>query len=180
MPLSIRIGICYNSRMGKRTDIKRVVVALRMAGIAGQDKLNGIFQYLSEGHRWTLAIYRTLHEFTPDTVRDEVARGADGFILGIPGADEAMRAVSASGLPAVAMNVNPAPLARGDWTLVKSDAVAVGRVAAQTLLQQGVYKSYGFMGYRTDDDWSRERGRAYRDTLRGRPCRTPRVARRAA
>ena len=151
--------------MGKRTDIKRVVVALRMAGIAGQDKLNGIFQYLSEGRRWTLAIYRTLHEFTPDTVRDEVARGADGFILGIPGADEAMRAVAASGRPAVAMNVNPSPLAHCDWTLVKSDAVAVGRVAAQTLLQQGVYKSYGFMGYRTDDDWSRERGRAYRDTL---------------
>ena len=152
--------------MGKRADIKRVVVALRMAGIAGQDKLNGIFQYLSEGHRWTLAIYRTLPEFTPAAVRDEVARGADGFILGIPGADEAMQAVAASGLPAVAMNVDSTPLAYGGgWTLVKSDAVAVGRAAAQTRLQQGVYKSYGFMGYRTDDDWSRERGRAYRDTL---------------
>ena len=152
--------------MPKRTDIKRVVVALRMAGIAGQDKLNGIFQYLNEGHRWTLSIYRTLHEFTPAAVREEVARGTDGFILGIPGADEAMREVAASGLPAVAMNVDPALLANGgDWTLVKSDAVAVGREAAQTLLQQGVYKSYGFMGYRTDDDWSRERGRAYRDAL---------------
>jgi LacI family transcriptional regulator len=151
--------------MGKRTDIKRVVVALRMAGIAGQDKLNGIFQYLSEGHRWTLAIYRTLHEFTPAAVRDEVARGADGFILGIPGADEAMREVTASGLPAVAMNVDPSPLAHGDWTLVKSDAVAVGRAAAHTLLQQGVYKSYGFMGYRTDDDWSRERGAAFRSAI---------------
>ena len=73
-----------------------------MAGIAGQDKLNGIFQYLSEGHRWTLAIYRTLHEFTPAAVRDEVARGTDGFILGIPGAEEAMRTVAASGLPTVA------------------------------------------------------------------------------
>jgi len=152
--------------MGKRTDIKRVVVALRMAGIAGQDKLNGIFQYLSEGHRWTLAIYRTQHEFSAAAVRDEVARGADGFILGIPGADEAMRAVAASGLPAVAMNIAPAPLARGGgWVLVKSDARAVGREAAQTLLQQGVYKSYGFMGYRTDDDWSRERGHAFRATL---------------
>lgn len=153
--------------MGKRTDIKRVVVALRMAGIAGQDKLNGIFEYLSEGHRWTLSIYRTLHEFTAAAVSDEVARGADGFIIGIPGADEAMREVAASGLPAVAMNVDPAPLApgRGGWTLVKSDAGAVGREAAQTLLQQGVYKSYGFVGYRTDDDWSRERGRAYRDAI---------------
>ena len=35
---------------------KHVVVALRMAGIAGQDKLNGIFEYLSQGPRWDLAI----------------------------------------------------------------------------------------------------------------------------
>ncbi len=152
--------------MAKRTDTKRIVVALRMAGIAGQDKLNGIFQYLNEGHRWTLAIYRTQHEFSPAAVHEEVARGADGFILGIPGTDEAMRAVAASGLPAVAMNVDPAPLAHGGgWVLVKSDAVAVGREAAQTLLQQGVYKSYGYIGYRTDDDWSRERGRAFRAAL---------------
>jgi hypothetical protein len=30
---------------------RRVVVALRMAGIAGQDKLNGIFDHLSSGYR---------------------------------------------------------------------------------------------------------------------------------
>ena len=43
---------------------RRVVVALRMAGIAGQDKLNDIFDYLSSGRRWQLIIYRTKHEFT--------------------------------------------------------------------------------------------------------------------
>ena len=54
---------------------KHVVVALRMAGIAGQDKLNGIFEYLSQGPRWDLAIYRTLHEFTAATTKaDVVAR----------------------------------------------------------------------------------------------------------
>lgn len=37
----------------------RVAVALRMAGIAGQDKLNGIFDFLDEDHRWQLIIYRT-------------------------------------------------------------------------------------------------------------------------
>ena len=153
--------------MKERRRIKRVVVALRMAGIAGQDKLNGIFEYLSEGRRWTLAIYRTLQEFTPEVARSEVARGADGFILGIPGADAAMAAVAAAGLPAIVMNVDPSPLlgSRGGYVLVKGDAEAVGREAAQTLLRQGVYRSYGYVGYRTDDDWSRDRGRAFRDAL---------------
>jgi len=56
---------------------RRVVVALRMAGIAGQDKLNGIFDYLSAGRRWQLIIYRTKHEFSAEVVEHEIARGAD-------------------------------------------------------------------------------------------------------
>ena len=65
------------------------------------------------------------------------------------------------------MNVTPGPLVRrkSGCILVKSDAEAVGREAARALLAQGAYKSYAFAGYRTDDDWSRERGRAYRDSL---------------
>ena len=48
---------------------------------------------------------------------------------------------------------------------VKSDSQTVGREAAHALLRQGVYRSYGYAGYRTDDDWSRERGTAFRDVL---------------
>ena len=78
-----------SGKLAIRTPPRRVVVALRMAGIAGQDKLNGIFDYLSAGRRWQLIIYRTTHEFTADVVKHELARGTDGFIAGIPGADDA-------------------------------------------------------------------------------------------
>ena len=59
-----------------RTVPRRVVVALRMAGIAGQDKLNGIFEHLSAGHRWQLIIYRTRHEFTAEFVSEMFDRPA--------------------------------------------------------------------------------------------------------
>ena len=146
---------------------KHVVVALRMAGIAGQDKLNGIFEYLSEGHRWSMSIYRTRHEFTPDTVRAEVSKGADGFILGIPGTEDALAEVAKTDLPAVILNISPGALARrkAGVVLIKSDSEAVGREAANTLLSQGVFKSYGYAGYHTNDDWSVERGRSFRDIL---------------
>lgn len=149
------------------TSSKHVVVALRMAGIAGQDKLSGIFEYLADGHRWNLAIYRTRHEFTEKTVRDELARGASGFIIGIPETADAFAALAKTDKPVILMNVAPGPLAsrKRGFTLIKSDAETVGREAARALLSQGVYKSYAFAGYRTDDDWSRERGRAYRETL---------------
>jgi len=145
-----------------------MVVALRMAGIAGQDKLSGIFEYLSEGHRWNLAIYRTRHEFTAQTVRDELSRGASGFIVGIPEASDAFEELARTNKPIILMNVPLGPLARrkGNCVLVKSDATAVGREAARALLAQGAYKSYAYAGYRTDSDWSRERGNAFQDTLK--------------
>ena len=156
--------------MGKaasRASARRVVVALRMAGIAGQDKLNGIFSYLDENRRWSLAIYRTLHEFTAETVRMEIARGTDGFLVGLPGATDALDAIARTGVPTVLLNVpGDALLRRGAAVaMVKSDAGEVGRIAADVLLSQGVYRCYGYVGYRTDDDWSRERGRAFREAL---------------
>ena len=146
---------------------RRVVVALRMAGIAGQDKLNGIFEHLSAGHRWQLIIYRTRHEFTAEVVRQELARKADGFIMGIPETDDALAVLAASRVPTVVMNVSGGGIEKRKDAIafVKSDSAAVGREAAHTLLRQGVYKSYGYAGYRTDDDWSRERGIAFRDAL---------------
>lgn len=146
---------------------RRVVVALRMAGIAGQDKLNGIFEHLSSGHRWQLAIYRTKHEFTAEAVQREMAHGVDGFIVGIPGTDDALAAIAASDIPVVLMNITGIGmnLRTRRAAIVASDAGAVGREAAQALLRQGIYKSYGYAGYRTDDDWSRDRGAAFRDAL---------------
>jgi len=146
---------------------RRVVVALRMAGIAGQDKLNGVFEYLSAGHRWQLVIYRTRHEFTAETVRRELERGIDGFIVGIPGTDDALAVLAAADVPTVVMNVVGGGIERrkDGIAFVKSDSAAVGREAAQTLLRQGVYRSYAYAGYRADEDWSRYRGTAFRDTL---------------
>ena len=146
---------------------RRVVVALRMAGIAGQDKLNGIFSYLNEGHRWSLAIYRTQHEFTAETVRAEIARGVDGFLVGLPGTDDALAEIAKSDRPTVLLNMPSQTLMRrgGNVALVKSDAREVGTRAADALLSQGIYRCYGYVGYRTDDDWSRERGTAFREAL---------------
>ena len=149
------------------TPSRRVVVALRMAGIAGQDKLNGIFDYLSAGRRWQLIIYRTKHEFTAEVVEHELERGTDGFIVGIPGTEDALSRLAASSVPTIVMNVSGGGIENRESAIafIRSDSAAVGREAANTLLKQGIYKSYGYAGYRTDDDWSVERGRAFRDTL---------------
>ena len=145
----------------------RITVALRMAGIAGQDKLNGIFEYLSEGNRWQLSIFRTIHEFTADAVRREIEHGTEGFIVGIPGTDETLRVLAEIDLPTVVMNVRGGGIERRKKNIafVRSDSDAIGKAAARELLKEGIYKSFGYAGYRVDEDWSRDRGRAFRDEL---------------
>ena len=145
---------------------RRVVIALRMAGVAGQDKLNGIFEHLSIGRRWQLIIYRARQEFTAETVRHEIDCHADGFIVGLP-ADDALGVLAGIDVPTVVMNVSGGGIERRmeNIAFVRSDSTAVGREAAHALLKQGMYRSFGYVGYRTDDDWSRERGTAFRDAL---------------
>lgn len=146
---------------------RRVVVALRMAGIAGQDKLNGIFDHLSSGHRWQLIIYRTRQEFTAETVRHEISLGTNGFIVGIPDATDALAELADLDVPTVVMNVSGGGIEhrKRNIAYVKSDSAVVGREAAITLMRQGVYKSYAYAGYRADSDWSRERGIAFRNAV---------------
>lgn len=146
----------------------RITVALRMAGIAGQDKLNGIFDYLNEGNRWQLSIFRAVHEFTAETVKHEIERGTEGFIVGIPGTDDALQVLAKSDIPTVVMNVSGGGIERRTRNIafVRSDSDAIGRAAARELLKQGAYKSFGYVGYRLDEDWSRNRGAAFRDELK--------------
>lgn len=155
------------SKRAWNTAPRRVVVALRMAGVAGQDKLNGIFEHLSAGRRWQLAIYRTQQEFTADVVRKELQRGADGFIVGIPDTDDALAVLAQSTMPTVAVDVVGGGIAERteNIVIVCNDPALIGQTAASTLLNQGIYKSYGYAGYRTDDSWSKERGTAFRDAL---------------
>jgi len=147
---------------------RRVVVALRMAGIAGQDKLQGVFERLrSSRRRWLLSIYRTAQEFTASAVRRELERGADGFIVGIPGTDEALSVLTESDVPTVVTNITGGGIEKrtANLAFVKSDHAAVGREAAHTLLKQGIYKCYAYVGFHTEYDWSCERGKAFRDAL---------------
>jgi len=146
---------------------RKVVVALRMAGIAGQDKLNGIFEHLSQGHRWQMTLYRTRHEFTAQTVRKNLVNGTDGFIIALPDVDDALAVLAATSVPTVIMNTSGGGIEKRAHNLffVNSDSHSVGREAAAEFLRQGHYASYGYVGYRQPFDWSVDRGLAFRERL---------------
>lgn len=154
-----------------RSARKRVFIALKMAGIAGQSKLAGVFGYLQEKYGdlspWDVQLVRTRAEFTESTVRQAIADGTDGFIVSIPNADDAVSPLAEAKVPTIVMDIHSAALESRAWNIafIRNSADAIGREAAHFLVGQGMARSYAFLHPEPTTDWSRMRFEAFRRTL---------------
>ena len=145
-----------------------------MAGKAGQEKLTGIFRYLEDRRgetQWDVRLVRTRDEMTVERARSSVAGGLDGFIVSIPGTEDAVAPMAEALTPTVAMDIHtPALAERGDDRIVfiRNAGEPIGRAAADCLVSQGVARSYAFLHAEGVPDWSRTRCAAFRKTLAAR------------
>ena len=85
---------------------KKVFIALRMAGIAGQEKLSGIFRFLGENHDWDLTLVRTAAEFTPARMKSALKEGYDGFIVSIPDSEPTTSLLASTDIPTIVMDIH--------------------------------------------------------------------------
>ena len=165
IPCSARIW--YNLRMKKK-----VLVALRMAGVAGQDKMAGIFRYLAEAHGgsgvWDMQLVRTGADFTAARIREAIAAGTDGFILSIPDvAEDALLPLAQTTAPMIVMDMHSAPLEtrKANIAFIRNSGDEIGRAAATCLMRQGMARTYAFLHSDPIMDWSRARFASFRRTL---------------
>ena len=107
-----------------------------MAGAPGVGKLAGIYRYLGERRDWSVTLVGTLEDLTAERVHAAVENGADGFIISIPGADDAVRIVADSGVPTVVMDVQASDLEarKRGIAFVRNDYDGIGRAAAGFLM----------------------------------------------
>ena len=93
-----------------------------MAGVAGQNKLAGIFRYLSERYPddspWDITLVRTRAELTRELVEKAVSGGTDGFIVSIPETEESVVPLADVSTPTIVMDIRSAPLERRKKNLV--------------------------------------------------------------
>ena len=148
--------------------MKRIFIALRMAGVAGQEKLSGIFRYLGENHDWDVSLVRTAAEFTPERVRRALAEGYDGFIVSIPDTEPTAALLASSSVPTVVMDIHdPALSARpANIVFIRNSPEEIGRLAAEHLLSMGRCRSYAFVHKSSLLEWSLDRFNAFQRTLR--------------
>ena len=149
---------------------RKVLVALRMAGIAGQEKLAGVFRFLDTRRNWDISLVRTAAEFTPASVRAALDAGCDGALVSIPDTGKTAALIAASTVPTVVMDIyDPALLARtANIAFIRNSPDEIGRVAADHLLATGRCRSYAFVHNTVTKAWSADRVKTFRAVLRDR------------
>ena len=148
--------------------MKRVLVALRLQGIAGQEKLSGIFRYLGDTPEWDVRFIRSAQEFTAARVKTAIADGYDGFIVSVPDAERAAEPLADTDIPTIVMDIHSPALSarRKNIVFIRNSPEEIGRSAANHLLSIGRCKSYAFVHHQSVMQWSVDRFKSYRDTLR--------------
>ena len=153
------------------TKKRKVFIALKMAGIAGQEKLAGIFRYLSERYGesspWDVRLVRTKSELTEDAQQTAASEGADGFIVSIPDTEDAVCPLAAMSIPTIVMDIHSGTLERRNRNIafIRNSAEDIGRKAAHFLLGQGVAHSYAFLHSDPITDWSQARFEVFKEAL---------------
>ena len=147
---------------------KKVFIALRMAGIAGQEKLSGIFRFLGDNHDWDIRLVRTAGEFSVAAVKDALRSKYDGFIVSIPGTEETAAVLATTDIPTIVMDIHSRRLAarKRNIVFIRNSSEEIGRTAANHLLAIGTCRSYAFVHNPSVMQWSIDRCRAFRETLR--------------
>ena len=135
--------------------MKRIFIALKMAGVAGREKLSGIFRFLGESrenapsdfHDWDITLVRTAAEFTPARMRQALDQGYDGFIVSIPDTEPSAALLAATDVPTVVMDIHDPGLSarQHNVVFVRNDPEAIGRAAADHLLATGRCRDYAFV-----------------------------------
>ena len=147
---------------------KKVFIALRMAGIAGQEKLSGIFRFLGENHDWDITLVRTAAEFTPGRMKTALRECYDGFIVSIPDTEQTAALLASTDIPTIVMDIHSPLLEkrRKRIVFIRNSSEEIGRTAANHLLAIGKCRSYAFVHNPSVMQWSVDRCKAFRETLR--------------
>lgn len=150
---------------------KKVFIALKMSGIAGQAKLAGIFRYLNkkcnDNSIWEIHLVRTRNDLTEASLTDAIQNNTDGFIVSIPDVEESVGPISRISTPTIIMDIHSQAMEgrRDSIIFIRNSADDIGRKAANFLINQGIARSYAFLHSNPIMDWSISRYNSFKATL---------------
>ena len=155
--------------------VKKIMLALETPYAAARQKMRGVFRYVAEGHDWDIRLIRSRKELSAETIRVAEKEGADGYIISIPDAADAIAELAKTDTPLVAVEIRSHRLAhRKNLVFMLTDNSGIGRFAAERLLELGYFRSFAVVSDFLNRYWSAARAAAFLETLakRKRGCDT--------
>ena len=149
---------------------KRIAVAFQLAGAPGRRKLGGFLRYINEHQlNWRLQFTRIREDFSKELVASFPERQIDGIVYSMPSAKDGAAELAKLSIPTVALDIYDEALLQGrrrNLVTILGDAEGVGRSAAQNLMAQGLFRSYGFVADLQGQVWGKLRGNGFMDEIR--------------
>ena len=141
-----------------RKNIYRVTVALTTQTFAGQQKLAGIFRFLSGKYLWDITLLRSVDELSIDYL-SRTSKETDGYLVSLHETKTVRKSLVATGKPIVfiddidleSLSINPKA------SILKVDQRTIGQTAARHLLNAGRFASFAFVPALGNPFWSNGR-----------------------
>ena len=150
--------------------MKKVLVVSSINGIAGRNGLTGIFDFVNEGHDWSIRFLQNPGDSRDGMLPAALRGGVDGLIVSPRAMTPGIRRLIDRPVPVVMVH-NPdgaVPRHGPRFALLKNDDRAVGRLAAEHLLSKSRFRSYAFLPTPARTNWSDERLAGFAEALSGK------------
>lgn len=146
---------------------KKILVAVKLDYGSGRDIMSGLFRFLDAKNDWNVKLLQSEGEVTPEIIRTAQDDGVSGIIISFAPSDVTRRELLRTSIPLVLVGIRDPELERrtGPTRFIRNDNAAIGRLAASHFSSCGVFNSYGLVPF-AGEDWSRERGEAFREAAR--------------
>jgi LacI family transcriptional regulator len=148
-----------------KTSPRRILVANWMISRSMQRLLDGVMAFAAKrGLSWEIEALQIEQTDTMSLALE--TQRPDGVISGF-GAPLNLAVLSRTSMPAVFLRhyAEEPAAGRRRLSVFRLDFGEVGRAAARHFLEQGGYRSFGFVEATRDPLWSRQRGDAFRDAI---------------
>lgn len=158
----------------KRKDHYNVLAVCMLRDFTGREQFAGMLEEMSNRKNWHLDLAGPGRLFSERELANEDGEPFDGYILTMPGTDAVMKRLAVAKTPTVLVNITDKRLAaRSDAvSSVWTDNEDIGRRAAKHLLDQGGYKSAGYVHELKPQFYSSERMMAFRAEMRRKGIKT--------
>lgn len=127
--------------------MKKVIAALRLAGINARQELTGIFRYLGNSSEWDIRVLADVQELSHELVGFGDVCRPDGIIIDATCPEDALSLLAKSRIPLVTMDLLPSRLnGRTDaLRCIRCDDGGIGIAAARHFLSCGNFASFAFV-----------------------------------